>query len=339
MSDPHAPYDPDDPWALTPGAGKLAADGHGSETADYEVHTLDGIVPLHSQLGVLDPDNVPDTLFPIVFGADDAPLTYAILDAAKIDGLPERLETSDLPHGCLFDNAEDFGSAAPWLVEITPDAPLTRHLFTQGDGPRALWHTDTGVFLRSDLPLAELRAHLRLFTQVKTDTKDAPVFFRFWEPRVMARFLHHHDPSARDHLRALIGDGMMIAVDAHNDRAVYATAQAPHTRVAPVWPLLHEDLAPIRLQIFCEDLADRIAEDIPPLADVDRAERRETVTALVHAARAIGLRMDKSVTRYTIATLMTGQQPETDPRFADIIDSPRHELDRSRQILNLARAL
>ncbi|MEO1613305.1 MAG: hypothetical protein AAFU55_13275, partial [Pseudomonadota bacterium] len=51
-------------------------------------------------------------------------------------------------------------------------------------------------------------------------------------------------------------------------------------------------------------LADRIATDIPQMADVPRAERRETIAALVHAARSINMRANKSVERYCYAALM-----------------------------------
>ena len=305
----------------------------------YQVETLSGVLPLGPQLGVSAPEVVPAALAPVLLGGDPALQVFALLDGAKVDNLPERLEASDLPHACLFDNVEDLGVAAPWLVAVSADAPLTRQLFTQGQGPRALWDADTGVFLRSAEALPDLRARLRKFTKVRTEAGAAATFFRFWEPRVMARYLLAHDAAARAPLCALIGAGEMIAVDRHNDRAVHAVCQAPDLRAPRVWPNLREDLAPIRLEIFCEDLADRIATDIPPLAEVPRAERRETVTALVNAARAIGLRANKSVERYCLTALLIGAQPETDPRFAKVLNSDRHELGRSRLMLKLAKDL
>ena len=334
MSDTPDRYGPDDPWEMTRSAHPLQ---HGAVDA-YAVTTLDGITPLEAQLGVVTPQTVPDErMAEVLLGGAAQWLTYAILDGAKIDGLAERLETAELPHACLFANSDDLGAVAPWLVQLDRDTPLVRQLFTAGEGPRALWGADAGVFLRSALPLADLRAHLRRFTKVRADAEAAPVFFRFWEPRVMARYVQAHDPAARASLCALLGTGAMIAVDRHNDRAVHVVADSPAERPPRVWPRLHADLSPIRLEIFVEDLADRIAVDIPPLADVARAERRETVTGLVQAARGIALRLDKSVTRYVYAALMIGGLPEADPRFADIVGSGRHELDRSRLMLKLAR--
>ncbi|WP_299692253.1 DUF4123 domain-containing protein [uncultured Tateyamaria sp.] len=338
MSDTPRTDSADDPWR-TGGDAAQPCDADGAGDRDFAVNTLEGIVPLDPQFGVIDPQVVPETLEEITFGGAADQLTYAILDAARIDGLAERLENAGLPHACLFSNTDDLGGVAPWLVEIDRAAPLTRQMFTDGEGPRALWRTDAGVLLRTVLPLADLRAHLRRFTQVRMAADADPVFFRFWDPRVMSRYLHSHDPEAREAVTAMLGGTEIIAIDRHNARAVHATVRAPRGRPPRIWPKLRTDLSPIRLEIFCEDLADRIATDIPPLADVPRAERREIVTGLVQAARGIDLRLDKSVTRYVFAALMIGGQPETDPRFADIIDSPRHELDRSRQILNLAKAV
>ena len=333
----HDIYGDDDPWGTgTPRV--LSGPGDDTDAAAYAVTELDDITPLDAQMGVAEKRTVPDALAPYVFGGAPGRMTYAILDAAKVSGLAETLENSDLPHDCLFANADDLGAVAPWLVQLEPDAALTRNLFTRANGPPALWDADAGVLLRSRMALPALRAHLRRFTMAQTDAPE-PVFFRFWDPRVMARYLGRHSDSARDHVRALLGDGDMIAIDRHNDRAVHAASRAPEASVPQVWPDLHADLAPIRLEIFCEDLADRIATVIPQLADVPRAERRETITALVHAARRIDLRANKSVERYCYATLMIGQQPETDPRFAELLQSDRHELDRSRLMLKRAKDL
>ncbi|WP_415919326.1 DUF4123 domain-containing protein [Tateyamaria sp. SN6-1] len=328
--------DHDPVWDIGSAPPDAGATGQDAAPA-YEVSTLAPVAPLDAQMGVADPVCVPDPLIPALFAGPET--TFALLDGAKIDNLPERLENSDLPHVCLFDDVETLGAAAPWLVELTQDAPFARYLFTVGRGPRSLWAADTGLFLRSARPLAGLRAHLRRFTQVRSVAEDKPAFFRFWEPRVMARYVQAHDPAARANLSALIGPGALIAVDRHNDRAVVATAGPPETRPPRLWPALRTDMAPIRYEIFCEDLADQVAADIPPLAEVERNERRAVVRALADAARAIGLHLDKSVKRYVYAALMIGGQPETDARFEKIIASPRHELDRSRQILKLAQTL
>ena len=84
-----------------------------------QIETIEGIEPLDAQFGVLDAKTVPDALYEPLFGqpepteddlerAGDDPAkvpplhTYAILDAAKVAGLPELLAASGLEHRCLF---------------------------------------------------------------------------------------------------------------------------------------------------------------------------------------------------------------------------------------------
>ena len=129
----------------------------------------------------------PDPVLPpdvarILF--DGAPQlgTYAVLDAATLPNLPELLDTSGLPHRCLFQGqaADEMGHVAPWLVALDPAAPLTMQLFTAGDAPFHLWSLGPGVLFRSRADLAAIRAHLRKMLRV-TDPSGKAYFFRFWD--------------------------------------------------------------------------------------------------------------------------------------------------------------
>lgn len=150
-----------------------------------------------------------------------------MLDAAKVDGLPEMLEASGLPHCCLYANQDGLEAVAPWLVELAADSSFTRTIFTQGHAPWTMWDRDAGVILRSPLALDALRRHLRRFTMVKIDGEKEPLFFRFWEPRVMCRYLTSHHAQARTNVLALLHGGAMMAVDRWNTRVVRGTAAAP----------------------------------------------------------------------------------------------------------------
>lgn len=126
-----------------------------------------------------------------LFGARDR--IYAILDGGRIEGLPERLEALDVPRLCLFSGqmVEDAGEMAPWLVELTPENPLLRRMLCDMPDDVAAVHglmrRGPGIFLRTALPIKELRAHLRRFMRVK-DANDGPFFFRFWEPEAAAAY-------------------------------------------------------------------------------------------------------------------------------------------------------
>ncbi len=83
------------------------------------IETIDDIEPLDAQFGVHPKKTVPDILYAPLFGqpepteaeiaaaggdpANIPPMNlYAILDAAKVEGLLELLENSELEHRCLF---------------------------------------------------------------------------------------------------------------------------------------------------------------------------------------------------------------------------------------------
>ncbi|QUJ78133.1 hypothetical protein KDD17_17480 [Sulfitobacter albidus] len=54
------------------------------------------------------------------------------------------------------------------------------------------------------------------------------------------------------------------------------------------------------------------------------------------AARQMGWRSEKSVERYCLAAILLGTLPQQDPRFDKVLNSDKHELDRSRLTLKLA---
>ncbi|WP_298296214.1 DUF4123 domain-containing protein [uncultured Litoreibacter sp.] len=120
---------------------------------------------------------------------------FALLDGAAFPNLPEMLETSGLPHGCLFQGeaAEDLGEVAPWLVTLADSNALTRSLFTDGDAPWQLWGSGPLLLLQSPHSLRQIRAHLRKFTRLK-GTDGRHYFFRFWEAAYLEAFLLEMSP-------------------------------------------------------------------------------------------------------------------------------------------------
>lgn len=139
--------------------------------------------------------SLPAPLVDLLFGAAPSvprsggtpPATYALLDAAKHRFVPELLETSGLPHRCLFKGkaAEEMRDVAPWLVALEPENRLTRALFTQGDGPGDLWRFNLGPVIRCAADFDAVWRHLRKFVRIRRAEADVWVYFRFWEPHVL----------------------------------------------------------------------------------------------------------------------------------------------------------
>ena len=159
------------------------------------------LTPAFQPLTTRDPVDagLPAPVMDTLFSTTDANV-YAILDAAKCTGLPELLGESGLPHTCLFQGQalDDLGDVAPWLVALRPDAPFTRHLFSddETDPPWFLWNKELALFLHSPVSLDEVRAHFRHFTKV-SDAQGKSYFFRFYDARSLPGYLRTLEPEKR----------------------------------------------------------------------------------------------------------------------------------------------
>ncbi len=180
-----------------------------------------------ADIGPLDPDADapfgPPALGGALFGG--AGSTYAVLDAAPLSILPELCEAQGLRHACLAQNGagDDLAAVSPWLVELTPDAPLLRALFTEGEAHMTrFWGLDAGIFLRASAEFGAVERHLRRIVKVR-DTGGRPVWFRFWDPAVLADYLPKITdwPERIDSLFAAPGlsDPALITVEAGKGRA------------------------------------------------------------------------------------------------------------------------
>ncbi len=135
---------------------------------------------------------VEDAIKAVLMGAEDV---VACLDANRIPSLPLLLETSGLPHLCLFQGqlAENAGEVAPWLVRLKRDDKLLRQLVTSagpsGKNRFGFREAEAGIFLHGDMTLPVLRQHFRRLLRVATS--DGRTFlFRFWEPGIAAVYFH-----------------------------------------------------------------------------------------------------------------------------------------------------
>lgn len=148
----------------------------------------DPVDPLDMQFGVIAPKSVPDDLRDMVFGpvAGEDCATYAILNGAKIDALPQRLAMSGLEHACLFQGEafEEMGEVAPWVVRVEDGNRLVQQMFTAADSPLFLWAREAFVVLRSPAPLSALVRHLRKYTRIR-DEAGAWFYQCFWEPATL----------------------------------------------------------------------------------------------------------------------------------------------------------
>jgi hypothetical protein len=139
----------------------------------------------------------------------EAPLVlHYILDAAKDPGLYPGLRSAGAQAvvAPLYDGAAaiELAGVAPYLLELEPGERLFEWLL------EACWGQGCGVFLWSQAPLAEIRAHLRRLTRVRLN--DAVVLFRFYDPVLLGPFLQTCDA---EQLRQVFGpiDSFLIETE------------------------------------------------------------------------------------------------------------------------------
>ena len=105
----------------------------------------------------------------------------ALLDAACLPGLPERLESREIPALSLFQGelAEKLRDVAPYLVQMDTAGTLMRDFVNDADLPWAMWKKRPGILILGNLDLAALQKHFRRLLRVRAE--EGTFFFRFWE--------------------------------------------------------------------------------------------------------------------------------------------------------------
>jgi hypothetical protein len=122
---------------------------------------------------------------------------YAVLDGAAIPAMLTLFAQYKVRNVCLLPGELDpeLAQVAPYLVELPPESTFAEQAIGTGVGSH--W----GIFAVSEADFRTLRMHLRKFLNV-WDPDGKPLFFRFYDPRVLRVFLPTCSP---DELRLLFG--------------------------------------------------------------------------------------------------------------------------------------
>jgi hypothetical protein len=109
---------------------------------------------------------------------------YALLDGAAIPNLTALLADHQVVNVCLLPGElePELAQAAPYLVQLEVQSPLTGLLLTGDAGPQ--W----GILATSAANLRTLRMHFRKFLSV-WDPDGKPLYFRYYDPRVLRLYL------------------------------------------------------------------------------------------------------------------------------------------------------
>ena len=110
---------------------------------------------------------------------------YVILDGAQNESLLDVMaDHAGLEYECLMTGElePDMQEVAPYIIHLKEDAAFTSWLMNNG------WGQSWGVFVLSSADLGEIWRDLRMHMRV-TDPNGRPLYFRFYDPRVMNAFL------------------------------------------------------------------------------------------------------------------------------------------------------
>ena len=131
---------------------------------------------------------------------EESARAFAVLDGAGVPDLPTRLYETQARSVCLYrgEIEADVAEVAPYLVELFPEDDFTEWLLSENAGGKA-W----GIFARSRYSITEVRKHFRKFLTVYEDAGN-PLLFRFYDPRVLRKFLPTCDQESLSSLFAII---------------------------------------------------------------------------------------------------------------------------------------
>lgn len=110
--------------------------------------------------------------------------TFAVVDAARSNEILSWVRQGPLTWQSLYSGvaAITLEEQAPYLVQLSRDAEHTTRMLEYG------WGKAYGIFVNSRMPFAELRLALKKKLVVR-DEQGGQLYFRFYDPRVLRRFL------------------------------------------------------------------------------------------------------------------------------------------------------
>lgn len=301
-----------------------------------QIDTIDDVEPLNGQFGINHPETVPDALREPLFGQPEPTtaevdptqitplLTYAILDAAKISGLPELLDASGLEHRCLFKgNAYDeLKDVAPWIVQIEDGNSFTRNLFTLSDAVWHLWDSEPGIYIRSRGTLDEMWAHFRKFTRVK-DEDGKWFYFRFWEPREFAGIMGQDGMEHLIHPSKGYGIHAIYAPTCLKTYAVRSMASEPEETPALVLKSSHRASFDAHIESrFAQEFSEVLIATAPAHLEVlgvrKKTDTATMVTAITGYLKPLGFTKRSDIGRLASCALFYGTHFLHDPRVVGL---------------------
>jgi hypothetical protein len=117
--------------------------------------------------------------------AEEEIKVYAVLDGASIPDLLDNLYERQPEHVCLYrgELEPDIAECAPYLVRLESDTEFCDWVIEKG------WGNHWGIFALSNENLRVMRNHFRTFLMVSDPEYKKQLYFRYYDPRVLRKYL------------------------------------------------------------------------------------------------------------------------------------------------------
>jgi len=114
---------------------------------------------------------------------------YGVLDSARNEGIYPQLRNNAPAALSLFQGsrAQELALVAPYLVHLSPDELFTKWFLKNG------WGDKWGILCETSEDTTLLRRHFQKILTVYND-KGKPLYFRFYDPRVLGVYLESASP-------------------------------------------------------------------------------------------------------------------------------------------------
>jgi len=254
----------------------------------------------------------------------DATSLFAVLDGARYSRIHWMLRETDLEFDSLFSGplSPELRAAAPYIVRLTPDHPLTDRILTEG------WGRSWGIFAASQSSLRAVRRHLKALLRVRREAGRL-VYFRHYDPRVFRAFLPSCDA---EQLRSMFGPIHRFEVESADgtallrfretgtglgtwaytlgdvaqanvrDEIVARQSTAPSTELSGPFVVRRrqvEALSRARREAFETRMVEHLQAEFPAWASaIDTVQRRAFVRHGIARAEGYGFKTELALARY-----------------------------------------
>lgn len=325
-----------------------------SELENYLTITEHELEPLSDQTGIpfWDQEWIAPDLKDLLFGQpeDGPPLrTYFIVDATlrkNITGVFD-LDSGmvDVPIQCLFkgDAAEELKEAAPYLIDMTlPEGAWDNRDLVPSfhkDFFKKHWGQPTGVFIRTPALMSEVWGHFRKFTRIQMEEDGRWVYFRFEDPRTVSTFVEALD---EDDTHKFLGPHQLINPAQTMLKAYNATNPIGENQRRALPPLIMKN---DYIKAFGADLKNKfreklvrfICEEAPDFERLEADKQVSVIDSILKQAITQGIKIERAVANFTLASILFGQHLINDPHFERIIKSSSHQNDVASELLKQVR--